>query len=94
MSHLIGPRTLGLLLVAYAAGSHGADASAGKTLTQTKCPECHEPADWQGESADSLEAMIKDVVAGKTKHQITLKLSDAEIADIAAYWSTAAAGSK
>jgi cytochrome c553 len=91
MSHVIGPCSLGLLLVAYAAGSLGADAAAGKALTEKTCAECHEPADWQGESADSLQAMIKDVVAGTTKHKVTLKLSDAEIADIAAYWSAAAA---
>jgi cytochrome c553 len=93
MSRRMGQYSLGVLLVAYAACSQGADASAGKALTEAKCAECHEPADWQGESADAIQARIKDVVGGKTKHKITLKLSDTEIADIAAFWS-AAAGSK
>ncbi|MET0984148.1 MAG: hypothetical protein ABW034_01950 [Steroidobacteraceae bacterium] len=92
MSHRIGSYSLGLLLVAYAACSHGADAAAGKALHDGTCAKCHEPADWEGETADSLKTKISDVVAGKTKHKIPLKLSEAEIADIAAYWSSAAAG--
>jgi mono/diheme cytochrome c family protein len=91
MSRRMGQPLLGVLLVAFAASAQAADASAGKALTEAKCAECHEPADWQGESADSIQAMIKDVVGGKTKHKVTLKLSEAEIADIAAFWSGGAA---
>ncbi|MGD9841652.1 MAG: hypothetical protein AB7F79_10940 [Steroidobacteraceae bacterium] len=64
-----------------------ADANAGKVLAQAKCANCHEPADWQGETASSLESLIKDVVSGKVKHsKTTVQLSATEIADIAAYW--------
>jgi cytochrome c553 len=87
MSHRVGSYSLAFLLVAYATSSHGADAAAGKALTEEKCAECHEAADWKGESSDALKTMINDVVAGKTKHKVTLKLSEAEIADIAAFWS-------
>ena len=31
--------------------------------------------------------MIKDVVAGKTKHKAKVTISDADAADIAAYWA-------
>ena len=51
-------------------------------------PSCHEKADWAGKDAARLEAQIKDVVSGKTKHKKEIKLTDAEIADVAAYWSS------
>lgn len=76
-------------LLVHAAGANSADKAAGEALTK-RCAECHEPADWKGESAESLEALIKGVVTGQTKHKVKLQLSDAEIADIAAFWSSAA----
>jgi mono/diheme cytochrome c family protein len=63
-----------------------ADVQAGKSASQAKCLECHEADDWEGESAASLESLIRDIVAGKVKHKRPLQLSAAEIADIAAYW--------
>ena len=41
-----------------------------------------------GKDTATLEAQIKDVVSGKTKHKKAIKLTDAEIADIAAFWSS------
>lgn len=63
-----------------------ADAAAGKLAAQSKCVLCHEADDWEGESAASLESLIRDIVAGKVKHKSKLQLSDADIANIAAYW--------
>lgn len=63
-----------------------ADAQAGKAASQAKCIECHEADDWEGESAASLESLIRDIVAGSVKHKSPLQLSPAEVADIAAYW--------
>lgn len=63
-----------------------ADVQAGKAASQAKCVECHDADDWEGESAASLESLIRDIVAGKVKHKGSLQLSPAEIADIAAYW--------
>lgn len=72
-----------------APATHAADALAGKTVAQAKCAACHEPADWQGETAASLQSLIRDVVAGKVKHSKTrVELSESEIADVAAYWLT------
>jgi mono/diheme cytochrome c family protein len=51
---------------------------------------CHQPADWKGKSAEQLETQIKGVVAGKTKHPKKLALTDAQIADVAAYWAASA----
>jgi mono/diheme cytochrome c family protein len=65
----------------------GADVAAGRAASQ-KCIQCHEADDWDGESAASLESLIKDIVAGKVKHKTKLDLTPAEIANIAAYWGT------
>lgn len=63
-----------------------ADVQAGKAAAQAKCIGCHEADDWEGESAASLESLIRDIVAGKVKHKSPLQLSPAEVAEIAAYW--------
>jgi mono/diheme cytochrome c family protein len=74
--------TLGL---AGFSGVASADAAAGKAKFTAACAECHEVADFEGESAAALTETIKAIVAGKQKHKNALKLSDAEIADLAAY---------
>jgi mono/diheme cytochrome c family protein len=66
--------------------AQAADVQAGKAAAQSKCIECHEADDWDGESTASLESLIRDIVAGKVKHKRPLQLSAAEIGDIAAYW--------
>ncbi|MGH8186970.1 MAG: c-type cytochrome [Steroidobacteraceae bacterium] len=73
-------------LLAASGTVHAADAQAGRSAAQTKCAECHEADDWEGEDAASLESLIRDIVAGKVKHKGTLDLTPAEIANIAAYW--------
>ncbi len=66
-----------------------ADAAAGKALAQARCAACHEPADWQGETAANLQSLIRDVVTGKVKHSKTkVELSEAEAANVVAYWLT------
>ncbi len=68
-----------------------ADPAAGKTLAQQQqCASCHDPADWQGSSAAQIEDKIKQVVAGKVKHPKMVELSADQIADLAAYWASAA----
>jgi len=78
----VGAAVLGL---AGWAGSANADAAAGKAKFTAVCAECHEVGDYQGEDAKSLTESIKKIVAGQTKHKKALKLTDAEIADLAAY---------
>jgi mono/diheme cytochrome c family protein len=63
-----------------------ADVQAGRGVAQSKCSQCHEADDWEGEDAAALESLIRDIVAGKVKHKGKLDLSPAEIANIAAYW--------
>jgi mono/diheme cytochrome c family protein len=61
-----------------------ADAAAGKAKFAAACAECHEVADFEGESAAALTETMKKIVAGTQKHKQALKLTDAEIADLAA----------
>ena len=63
-----------------------ADVQAGRAAAQSKCSQCHDADDWEGEDAASLESLIRDIVAGKVKHKGKLELSADEIANIAAYW--------
>ena len=62
-----------------------ADAAAGKAKFEAACAECHEAADFEGEDAKALADSIKKIAAGQTKHKAEIKLSDAEIADVAAF---------
>jgi mono/diheme cytochrome c family protein len=62
-----------------------ADAAAGKATFTQVCAECHEVADFEGENAAELQATIKKIVGGTMKHKKALKLTDAQIADVAAY---------
>ncbi len=62
-----------------------ADAAAGKAKFEGKCAECHEVGDFEGETAAALTESLKKIVAGQEKHKAALKLTDAEIADLAAF---------
>lgn len=66
-------------------GVASADAAAGKAKFTADCAECHEVADFEGTDAAALGATLKKMVAGQQKHKTALKLTDAEIADLAAY---------
>ncbi|HTW76033.1 MAG TPA: hypothetical protein VMD56_14065 [Steroidobacteraceae bacterium] len=83
--------TAALPVMAAIPSAWAADTSAGKTLAQQQqCATCHQPADWQGSSAGQIQDKISGVVAGKLKHPKKLDLTPAQIADIAAYWASAA----
>lgn len=62
-----------------------ADAAAGKATFTDVCAECHEVADFEGENTAEVQGTIKKIVAGTQKHKKALKLTDAQIADVAAY---------
>lgn len=86
-------RTLAFAIGALGAGVViAADVGAGKTAANAKCVQCHSADDWEGESAASLESLIRDIVAGKVKHKGKLELTPSEIADIAAYWGQGGKG--
>jgi mono/diheme cytochrome c family protein len=74
-------------LVGVGSTAH-ADAAAGKATFTSICSECHEVADFEGEDAAALQGTIKQIVAGTQKHKKALKLTDAQIADVAAYMAS------
>lgn len=80
-----------VVIVSAAAGLAGfgsvahADAAAGKATFTQVCAECHEVADFEGEDAAEMQATLKKIVGGTMKHKKALKLTDAQIADVAAY---------
>ncbi len=79
-------RCLAALSLFAAGAASAADVAGGKAVAQAQCVQCHEADDWTGESAGSLESLIRDIVAGKVKHRTRLQLSDTDIANVAAYW--------
>ena len=81
-----GKMVLASVLACTSSAAIGADIGAGRVTAQAKCIECHEADDWEGESAASLDSIIRDIVDGKVKHKRKLELTAAEIANIAAYW--------
>lgn len=80
-----------VVIVSAAAGLAGfgsvahADAAAGKATFTQVCAECHEVADFEGEDTAEMQATLKKIVGGTMKHKKALKLTDAQIADVAAY---------
>jgi mono/diheme cytochrome c family protein len=84
--------TLFLFAAAASGAASAADVAAGQAKVQQVCADCHDPADWKGQSEAQLRAKISDVVSGKVKHKKKLSLTDPEISDIAAYWAAAAGG--
>lgn len=62
-----------------------ADAAAGKAKFEAACAECHEVSEFEGSDAKATAETLKAIVAGTQKHKKALKLSDAEITDLAAY---------
>jgi mono/diheme cytochrome c family protein len=73
-----------------AGGTYAADAAAGKAKVDAICAECHEAADFQGTSEADLAKLIDGVAKGTTKHAKKLELTDADVANIAAYWASGA----
>ena len=57
------------------------DAAKGNAKLESACADCHEKGELK--PAD-FSSKVKAIVDGKTKHKKALKLTDAEIADLAA----------
>ncbi|HSN70248.1 MAG TPA: hypothetical protein VLT59_02015 [Steroidobacteraceae bacterium] len=78
-----------LSVMLWGGAALSADVAAGQAKADEACGDCHEAADFAGEDAAALVGLIKGVVSGEVKHKPKLELSDAEIANIAAYWASA-----
>jgi mono/diheme cytochrome c family protein len=84
ISRLVVMTGASAMLVGFGSAVH-ADAAAGKATFTAVCAECHDVADFEGEDAAALRATLKQIVAGTQKHKKALTLTDAQIADVAAY---------
>jgi mono/diheme cytochrome c family protein len=75
-----------------ASAAPAGDAQAGKALVDQNCGACHNGmmSMWQGKSPSAIDGLIHQAVAGKLPHPKKLDLTDAQMADIAAYWASAA----
>jgi cytochrome c553 len=65
-----------------------ADAAAGKAKFEAECADCHEAGDFAGEDAAALADSLKQISAGQMKHKKAMKLSDQEVADLAAFMAS------
>lgn len=74
--------------LAFSGAALAGDAAAGAKKADS-CLDCHEPAeDFAGQKAADIEASIKSVVAANSKHKPKLTLTDADVADIAAFFAS------
>lgn len=84
-----------VLMLATVSAASAADAQAGKALVDQHCIACHGGmmSMWKGKTAADIDGLIHQVIAGKVPHPKDLKpfgLTEAQIADIAAYFASAA----
>ena len=78
-----------ILIVAVAslgAAGWGMAAHAdAKAKFASDCAECHEAGDFEGEDAAALADTMKKIAGGQMKHKSAIKLTEAEITEIAAF---------
>lgn len=65
-----------------------ADSDAGQKTFQGTFAACHKLKSHAGKSAAELETTIHGIIAGTTKHPKKLTLTDADVANVAAYISS------
>jgi mono/diheme cytochrome c family protein len=87
---LISRLALGVAIVSglLLGGGAWADTAAGKGKFNAMCGQCHNSADFEGDSPSQLADTLRKIVGGQMPHKKSLQLSDQEIADIATYMST------
>ena len=80
--------TMAAAALAFSGAALAADAKAGEKKADA-CLDCHEPSeDFAGQTAADIEAKIRAVAGGMVKHRSKVALSDADIADIAAFFAS------
>jgi cytochrome c553 len=73
----------------FAASSVSLADAAGKAKWDAACADCHEVSEYAGKPAADMTKTLKGMVGGTIKHKPTLKLTDAEIASLAAFLASA-----
>ena len=79
-----------LALLSWCGFAVAGDAAAGKAEFDAHCAECHYADDFAGESESDIAGMLSDVRSGEFEHESdeAKALSDADVANIAAYWAS------
>ena len=89
-----GLRRVSAVLALAAAGGliavwpAGADVAAGQAKFNAVCAECHDSADFEGEDLNGLRDTLRRISQGEITHKKSVRLSDQEIADLAAYMAS------
>jgi len=81
----------GVPLLFWGSVSTAGDVAAGKTAFDANCGECHYEDDFAGESVDDIKGMIDGIKSGEVEHKGSEEMaavSDADLANIAAYWAS------
>jgi cytochrome c553 len=83
---------LALPLATFAGAAMAADPAEGAAKAEV-CLDCHDPAaDFEGMSAEEIEAAIKGALAGDVKHPPGIEdIEEADAAAVAAYFAAEAA---
>jgi len=81
-------RSMVVSVAAVCFAGYGSMALAdAKAKFEEVCSECHEPADFEGEDVAELTATIQKIVKKEVKHKKALTLTDAEAAEMAAFFA-------
>jgi len=72
----------------HSGGAPKGDAAAGEKKVAS-CTACHTPADFSGLSESAIDGAIKKVAAPGSGHPDVGKVSDQDIADLAAFLAKA-----
>lgn len=73
----------------WAVNATAGDPAAGEAIYNENCADCHEPDDFEGESAADIAALIgsEDTVSMHKKKADMSKLSPEDVANLAAFFA-------
>ena len=73
----------------WAVNATAGDPAAGESIYDEQCADCHEPDDFEGESAADIAALISsaDTASMHKKKADLTKLSPEDVANIAAFYA-------
>ena len=73
----------------WAVSATAGDPAAGEAIYDEQCADCHEPDDFEGESAADIAALIgsEDTASMHKKKADLAKLSPEDVANLAAFYA-------
>lgn len=81
--------TAAVAALCWAGAAAAGDPAAGEAIYEAQCADCHEPDDFEGESAEDIAALIssEDTASIHKKKADMSKLSAEDVANIAAFFA-------